>query len=147
MGKLASIVLIMTVAAAGATDSKISPNDKRSPTPAPLTAFSSWQPIFLIRNGVINTFKRKDFNDSLFEYRWKREWVVSSYVCTVELRHAEDAEDSHTLPEIDVFYGDRNNHDKPHRYIVHDVALGGKDGHVLLKQADCEDIGMVAWGK
>jgi hypothetical protein len=142
MTKPVGILLLLTVAAIGATDEKITSIAKRSPSP--VTAFTGWKPLFLTRNGVVNTFKRPDFNDSLFEYRWKSERTVSSSVCTVELRHAEDAEDSHTIPEVNVFYLGRG---PVHRYTARNLALGGKDGHVLLRQEDCERIDMVAWDK
>lgn len=103
MTKLISIVLVLAVSAtAAAPDGKLASAGENKPTH--LTGFTPWEALFLLRDGAFNPSKTRDFNDSRFEYRWKSEWVVNGYVCTVEVRHTDDAEDSHTLPEIDVFY-------------------------------------------
>jgi hypothetical protein len=140
------MVLMLAVMATAAPDGKIASSGK-SAAPTRLTDFTAWQPIFILRNGVVNTFKAKDFNDSRFEYRWKSEWVVNDFVCTVEVRHTDDVEDKNTLPEIDIFYSSQHTHGRPQRYAAHDVALGGKEEHVFLKRTDCDQVGMVLWSK
>jgi hypothetical protein len=117
------------------------------PPSAHLTPFSAWKSIYILRNGVVNPSARKDFNDTLFEYRWKSEWTLNRYVCTVEIRHTEDADDSHTIPEIDILYSDRLSHPLAHTYAAHNVTVGSTTAHAYLKPIDCEEVGLVFWKK
>ncbi len=144
MTKLASLVLILAVSATAAPDGKLASTGK-STSPAGPTNFTDWKALFLLRDGIFNPLKPKQFNDSLFEYRWKSEWIVNGYVCTVEVRHTQDAEDTHTLPEINVFYTDP--YSRGHQYTAREVVLGGKDGHVFFRQKDCQRIDIVSWTK
>jgi hypothetical protein len=145
VSKLASIVLVLAVSATAAPDGKIASAVKTT-KPTELTDFTAWKALFLLREGAFNPFKQKDFNDTRFEYRWKSEEPsgMASF-CTVEIRHAGDAEDSHTLPEIDVFYA--GSRPLMHRDTARQVALGGKDGHVILRQTDCQRVEFVTWAK
>jgi hypothetical protein len=147
VARFACIALPTILVVNAGTAGKPASNEARAITSSPLTSFSEWKPIFLLRDGVFNPSKRKEFNDTLFEYRWRSEWILNRYVCTVEVRHTEDADDSHRVPEIDVVFTNRHHLTRGHSYDAHDVVVGGPGGHVYFKPADCERVEFVYWKK
>jgi hypothetical protein len=118
-----------------------------SPSPPQLTGFSTWKPIFLQRDGVVNPWRRKDFNDTRFEYRWKSERGVSTYVCTIEIRLTGDVDGSDTAPEIGVMYVSPRDLPHHHGYTERNVRIGSKAEHAYLKPTDCERVDLVYWLK
>jgi hypothetical protein len=98
--------------------------------------------MYLQRNGVVNWQKRKDFNDTRFEYRWKSEWVLNRDVCTVEIRPSEDVPVSDTIPTVTVAYVDHHGH--VHPFTMQNVAVSNV-AHANLKPTDCERIDLVYW--
>jgi len=147
VSKVAFLALSALLAARGGTAGKPrSDEEKRTrPSSAELNPFSPWKSMYIQRGLIINPGKRKDFNDSLFEYRWKSEWIINAYVCTIEIRHDDDAEDSHTIPEVQIAYFSRQSH--AGSYAARNVLLGGKDAHVYLRTTDCETVDIVYWNK
>ncbi len=112
-----------------------------------LTGFSAWEYIPLLRDGVVPFNETKDFHDTQFEYRWKSEWAVSRYVCSIEIRPAGDVDISYKVPEISFAYSDPHSHRPFHRFTAHDVAVGSKQAHAILKPADCERVDRIYWVK
>jgi hypothetical protein len=112
-----------------------------------LTNFSAWEYIPLLRNGVVPFSETKDFHDTQFEYRWKSEWAVSRYVCTVEIRPSGDVDMNYKVPEISLAYADPHSHRPFHKYTAHDVVIGNKLAHAILKASDCERISLIYWMK
>ena len=107
--------------------------------------FTAWQPVFLMRDGVVNTMKRKEFNDTRFEYRWKSELSEVSPVCTIEIRVAKDADYTDTIPQLSLAYWDRHHHGQ--RYTARDLAVGGRLEQISFKRTDCETVELVWWNK
>jgi hypothetical protein len=146
--RFATLALAITLVASADTAPKPSSNGEstiatRSGT---LTGFSSWRPIYLQRNGVVNTQKRQDFNDTRFEYRWKSEWIVNRDVCTVEIRPSEDVEVSDTIPKITIAYVDPHSHGHEHPFTMQNVAVSRLE-HAYLRPTDCERVDLVYWNK
>ena len=135
------------IAARADTGSKPSPNSS-FPSPEPPAGFSTWKPLPMLRNGVVNPMGRKDFNDLRFEYHWKSTFTADNSSCTVELRIAGDVDYSDTIPEITFTYTPpRTTHSHPHGFTEYDVAVGGKQGHASFTATDCERVDLVYWRK
>jgi hypothetical protein len=147
--KLACTMLAIVLAAHGdSTDKLTSPAQSTAGrSSGGLTGFSAWEYIPLLRNGVVPLGQTKDFHDTQLEYRWKSEWAVSRYVCTVEIRPAEDVDLSYKVPEISLAYSDPHSHRPFHQYTAHDVAVGNKLAHAVLRPADCERVTLIYWVK
>jgi hypothetical protein len=111
------------------------------------TILQHWEYISLLRNGVVAFSETKDFHDAQFEYRWKSEWAVSRYVCTVEIRPSGDVDIHYKVPEISLAYADPHSHRPFHKYTAHDVVIGSKLAHAILKASDCERISLIYWMK
>jgi hypothetical protein len=122
---LLSIALAVNGGLAGWSDWKFIPLERNNPD-------SVWFPRML---------KPADFQDTRFEYRWKSEQALSSYVCTVEIRTAGDL-GQESLPQINVIFS-------PGHYRVFtasDVSVG-KSAHAIFKQTDCRKVDFVYWRK
>jgi hypothetical protein len=143
--KLACATLAIVLVANANTAGKTSTNEVGTINPfsGPVTGWSAWKYILLARNGVESIHAPKDFHDTQFEYRWKSERTVNRYVRTVEIR---DVDDSHTVPEIDVYYSDRHGPLHFHAFTAHDVPIG-KQAHAYLRPPDCESVDLVFWKK
>jgi len=139
----------MVLLAHGDTPGKLSSSEGTvtGPSAAELTGFSAWEYIPLMRNGVVPFSETKDFHDTQFEYRWKSEWKVSRYVCTVDIRPTGDVDINYKVPEISLAYSDPHSHRPFHKYTTHDVAVGAKLAHAVLKLNDCERVATIYWVK
>lgn len=92
-----------------------------------MAGFSSWKFVPLERAAGImwRHLQSNDFQDTRFEYRWKSDWSVSGYVCTVEIRNTDEAAQSLTVPEINVGYSGPSRIGLHFRlYTAHDVTRG-----------------------
>ena len=136
---------------AGVLSADTAPKPSRSnavTSAAPVEDFSSWKPLPMMRNGVVNPMGRKDFNDLRFEYRWRSTVTAETSFCTVELRPAGDVDYSDTIPEFTFQYTPpRTAHSRPHGVTEQDVAIGGKQGHASFTATDCERVDIVYWRK
>jgi hypothetical protein len=147
LARAASTALAIAIVASSDTTPKPSfPNTTTTPSSRSTLGFSPWRAIYLQRNGVVDWQKRKDFNDTRYEYRWKSEWIVNRDVCTVEIRPSEDVDVSDTIPKIMVVYIDPHSHGHIHPFSMQNVAIS-KSAHVLLRPQDCERIDLVYWSK
>jgi hypothetical protein len=142
----AALTIALAAGADTAPKRSADPNTTITPSLRSTLGFSPWRALYLQRNGVLNTQKRKDFNDTRFEYRWKSEWVVIREVCTVEIRPSEDVDVSDTIPTISIAYVDPHSHGHVHPFIVKNVAVSNV-AHASLKPTDCERIDLVYWSK
>jgi hypothetical protein len=152
--KLACAALAIVLVANGDSADKPSSREENAAvrssaelTGAEMTGFSAWDYIPLLRNGVVPFSETKDFHDTQFEYRWKSKWAVSRYVCTVEIRPAADVDIRYQVPEISFAYSDPHSHRPFHKFTAHDVAVGGKQAHAVLRLNDCERVGLIYWVK
>jgi hypothetical protein len=148
LAKLVCAALSILLVAHADTGGKPSSSADRANAPSQLTGFSAWKPIILNRDGPMNPWgKRKDFNDSRFEYRWKSERTANSSVCTVEIRPTDDVDVSETIPEIGVNYSGQDRIIHLHGYTARDVRIGSKLEHAFLKPPDCDRVDLVYWHK
>lgn len=121
-----------------------------APDLAALNGMSAWKYVPLERSpGIMwRHYGAYDFQDTRFEYRWKSEWSVNAYVCTVEIRLADNTEASYTIPEINLSYSGPNRIGLHFRvYTVRDVAIGNTRAPAVLTQTDCERVDLVSWRK
>jgi hypothetical protein len=147
VAELVCATLSMLLVANADTGGKPSSGADRANGPSQLTGFSAWKPIILNRDGPMNPWKRRDFNDSRFEYRWKSERTVNSSICTVEIRPTEDVDVSETIPEIGVNYSGPGRIIHHGGYTARDVKIGSKLEHAFLKPSDCDRVDLVYWHK
>jgi hypothetical protein len=141
-----ALPIALVASADTAPKSTFNPNTTITPSSRSTLGFSSWRAIYFQRNGVVNWQKRKDFNDTRFEYRWKSEWIVNRDVCTVEIRPSEDVDVSDTIPKITIAYVDPHSHGHVHPFTMQNVAVS-HGAHASLKPTDCERIDLVYWSK
>jgi hypothetical protein len=95
-----------------------------------LSCFSAWEYIPLLRNGVVPFSETKDFHDTQFEYR-----------------PSGDVDIHYKAPEISLAYADPHSHRPFHKYTAHDVVIGSKLAHAVLKASDCERVSLIYWMK
>ena len=86
--------------------------------------WSAWKLILLEKHDPLSD-ARWFVTDTRFEYRWRPEWAESGYACTVEIRPAEDADQSDRVPEFDVVYESQSQ-----MYAAPDVPIGRKPSQV-----------------
>jgi hypothetical protein len=121
-----------------------------------LSGLSPWKYIPLERAGPDGFFgvrmrelKAKDFQDTRFEYRWKSERTLNSYVCTVEIRPANDMDQSGSLPFINIRYYDPAGlgHNHVRTFAAHEISVSSvsKVAHALLTAPDCSRVDLVSW--
>jgi hypothetical protein len=145
--KLWCATLLIAFAGIADTGGK-SPSDGktvRAAHSASSAGWSSWQSLFIVRDGVVNPSKPKDFEDTRFEYRWKSEWVVSAAVCTIEVRPVDDLDVSYTAPEIGIGYRDKS-YGRPRGLKAQNVLIT-KSAHAFLRPGDCKRVEQVYWTK
>jgi hypothetical protein len=147
LARLACATLSILLIAHADTGGKSSSSAERANGASQLNGFSAWKPIILNRDGPMNPWKRMDFNDSRFEYRWKSERTVNSSVCTVEIRPTDDVDVSETIPEIGLNYSGPGRIIHHGGYTARDVKIGSKLEHAFLKPPDCERVDLVYWHK
>jgi hypothetical protein len=115
---------------------------------AALAGLSDWKFVPLARNGLMFQPHPKDFQDTRFQYRWKSEWVVNRYVCTVEIRPTDDIDGNFTVPQIDIGYSGPNRVGLHFQfYTAHDVPIGSKLAHAVVRRPDCQSVELVSWSK
>jgi hypothetical protein len=123
------------------------PASADSQSVATLAGFSAWKNVPLERKpGMMwRHVEANDFQDTRFEYRWKSEWTVNDYVCTVEIRPSDDADQSYTIPELYAGYSDPNKIGLHfHMETAHDVPIG-KASHGFLQLRNCVTVQNVSW--
>jgi hypothetical protein len=118
-----------------------------------LAGLSDWKFIPLERSGsdgiwFPRALNPADFLDTRFEYRWKSERTLASYVCTIEIRPADDIGQNETLPQINIVSMDSLKFSPGNfrMFTAHDVSVG-KSAHAIFKQADCRRVAFVYWRK
>jgi hypothetical protein len=142
-----SIGLLAVMTNADTAGRSSSPHNDGTAAPSPKRSlnYSSWIYARPIRNGVVS-FDGRDFYDTYFQYRWKSDWVLNHNVCTVEIRPAEDAPVSRTVPEITVEYFSSQSIE-PHvqMFKAQNVSIGSKAFHAYIRPSDCDRVGFVFW--
>lgn len=120
---------------------------------ADLAGLSAWKFIPLERKDAAGLWlpwglHAKDFQDTRFEYRWKSERTIDSYVCTVEIRPTDDVGQDEKLPQINIISYDSLRFSPGHFRIftASDVSVG-KSAHAIFKPADCRRVDFVYWRK
>ncbi len=152
LANLTFATLAIALVAAADTPAKPASNGEgaNASSSARLLGFSAWSYIPLLRNGTVPYHRAKDFHDTQFEYRWKSQWTVNRYVCTVEVRPTGDIDIGYKVPEITVQYSEphgRGPLHMVHQYSAHDLSVGSGKAHAVLKPADCERIDLIYWIK
>jgi hypothetical protein len=131
-------------------DTSAGPSPAKQDTPTPSSAhsvaYSRWIYAVAIRSGQ-PLHHGRDFYDSYFEYRWKSEWVVSRYLCTVELRTTDDGDITRIIAELGVEYS--NSHTAgtaiTHRqeFNAQNIVVGSKTAHAFIRPTDCDRVELV----
>jgi hypothetical protein len=79
--------------------------------------------------------------DSRYEYRWRSDWQVNRYVCTVEVRPTVDGSIHLTIPELAVVYTPKSRLRRAQVLTQNDVLMNGKLTHSATFTApDCGSV-------
>ena len=90
----------------------------------------------------------KDFQDTRFQYRWKSERIIDTYVCNIEVRPTGDIDEQNTIPELNILYYDPSSLTAGYLRILtsHQVSIG-KAAHAIFKPSGCRRVDFVSWHK
>ena len=118
-----------------------------------LSSWSKWKQI-LLENRAARSYVR----DTRFEFRWKPEWTENGYACSAEIRPTNDADQSATVPEIDIWYNSTSHTyaaagvpvgpkaEQEHYFATSAVQIGNKAAHASFNLPDCGRVVAVAAG-
>jgi hypothetical protein len=98
----------------------------------------------MAKDGVV-LLKSAD-QETLFEYRWKSEWSVAHYICTVEIRPISATDQTRFIPEVVVGSFPNSHTQQLQMYREHDVPIRGKLAHSNLSPTDCGKVAGVYAG-
>lgn len=123
-----------------------------------MAGWSGWKQTLVEKRDPLSD-QRSFTTDERFEYRWKAQWTQPGYVCAVEIRPADDADEWYQLREVDIMYQSSDYvyaaadapviHRRPqmHFFTTLGVTVRNRQAHANLTAADCGAVIAVTAGR